>query len=143
MRKVAVVLLIALTLGLVVGCSSNGLSCASSKALKVTVIAEAAFEGNQEAIGKQVIFDFTKDGGDRFTLTRTVGESYRCSATVGYNLHKGESIVVKATVQGKEASTFGGTDEHTLTYEVASSWTDIDSGDDSVNWYPVLEPIIK
>jgi hypothetical protein len=136
-------LLFVLLLLLSVGCESGSLSCASSKTLSVTIHAEAAFMGIQSAVGKEVIFDFTKNGGDRFTFTKTVGEEYRCSATVGYNLHKGERVEVKASVQGNTASISGGTAQRTLTYEEASTWVSEESYDNTVDWYPVLTPTFE
>jgi hypothetical protein len=93
-----------LTIVLGMSCSPDNLVNVITESIKVSVQARAStFPGLP--YDAEVIFEFTKDGGERFTITRTIPSNGRMKyAEVSYDLHPGEVIQVTAKLQGAEAS---------------------------------------
>lgn len=106
-------------------------SVAYGEPIKVTVKASAKI-WPQLSYDANAIFEFTKDGGEPFTIIRKIppgGTSE--NGEVGYDLRPGEVIQVTAKVQGREASaiTYGDAvpylyADDTITYDSAWSFSE-------------------
>ena len=103
-RIITTPFLMALVILLLTSCGPDELLNSVTKKIKVTVQASALISPPLP-YAAEAIFDFTKNGGERFTITRTIPSDGTCeNAAVTYDLYPGEIIDVKASVQGREAS---------------------------------------
>ena len=121
------------------GCDSF-IDTASSKKCAVTVSAKGIvkYYTNLVITGTSVRFDFSKDGGESFTLFGTTGSNGHTDyATVGYNLYKNQRIKVigTATVEGESYSTSA-----TLTYESIPE-NGLEGDNPKYTWQPELRII--